>query len=76
VNSKSVTSIDISIINIEMNDIPKAVERALLKSIWLRIRIAVSSMTLVARQLIRVRIANKYHKLEYITRSAVNPENE
>jgi hypothetical protein len=59
-----------------MNDIPKAVDKALLKSIWLRIRIAVSSMTLVARPLIRGRIAKKYHKLENITRSAVNPENE
>ena len=33
VNNKSVISIEISIISIEMNDIPKAVERAFLKSI-------------------------------------------
>ncbi len=57
VNKRSVISIAISIMSIEMNDIPKAVERALRKSIWPRIRIVVSSITLVASQFIRDSIA-------------------
>ena len=52
----------ISIISMEINDMPNAVESAFLKSIWPRTKIAVSNITLVVSPLIN---GSKNKKMMY-----------
>ena len=74
VKRRSVISMAISIINIEIKDIPRAVLRSLVKSKSALMRMIVSISTLVISPLISGKIAKAYQMLLYITMSLVMPE--